>query len=274
MPYASLMVHLDIGRPNVEVLQVAADLGIRLGARIIGIAACQPVQLAYAEGGVSGAAIVACRDELDRELQEAEAAFRAALGVGTLSVEWRSSVTTPPLADYLASQARCADLIVTRVQPADFFDPSRHVGIGEVVMRSGRPVLVVPADVGGLPLDRVVVAWKDTREARRAVADALPLLALAKHVTVAEVAGQDDHAHAMARVQDVATWLARHGILAAPLVTAWGADETGRLGALLDEQKADLVVAGAYGHSRLREWAFGGITRELLMGNRCALLSH
>ena len=272
--YKTLMVHLDVGQPNTEVLRVTAALGQRMGSAITGIAVCQPTQFLDSQGYVSGEAVVACRDELEAELRDAERAFRAAFVDTAAPLGWRSQVTAAPLADHLAREARSADLVVTSVLPADILDMSRHIDIGDLVMKVGRPVLVVPSSGARLSFERVVIAWKDTREARRAVVDALPLLAMAKHVTIAEIAGAADQRDALSRVQDVVTWLARHGVTATPLVTAWGADETGRLGALLTEQRADLVVAGAYGHSRLREWAFGGITRELLRGSTCALLSH
>jgi nucleotide-binding universal stress UspA family protein len=143
-----------------------------------------------------------------------------------------------------------------------------------LVMRIGRPMLVVPPEAEYLKLGNVVVAWKDTPEARRAVADALPLLHRAKDVTVVEVIEENgNRAAAQTRVGDVAAWLGRHAITAAGRVVN-STDEMQELDTLW-QSACDLMVAGAYGHSRFREWVFGGVTRNLLTRSRhCSLLSH
>ena len=274
MTCKTLMAHLDVGQDNSAVLRVAADLGTRLAARVVGVAACQPMQFAAADGYGGGDAMAACQDELHAELRAAEAEFRAALSASGLAVEWRSSYTTEALTHYLAGEARCADLIVTSALATDPFDSTRHTSIGDLVMRAGRPLLMVPRAGAPLAFDRVLVAWKDTREARRAVADAVPLLRLAGHVSVLELAEPDELAEALGRVQDVAQWLGRLGITATPQTIVAQGEPAAQLGAILHERQTDLAVAGAYGHNRLREWAFGGMTRALLKGDRCVLLSH
>ena len=100
------------------------------------------------------------------------------------------------------------------------------------------------------------------------------MMALARHVTVVEIADETDLPNALGRVKDVVAWLRVHGIVAVPLTLPSGKDDSAQLQALLAEQNADLVVAGAYGHSRLREWAFGGVTHGLLEGQRRVLFSH
>jgi nucleotide-binding universal stress UspA family protein len=125
-----------------------------------------------------------------------------------------------------------------------------------------------------LKLGNVVVAWKDTREARRAVVDALPLLHRAKDVTVVEVVEDNDHrAAAQMRVGDVAAWLGRHAITGVGRVIH-AIEEMQELDRLW-QNACDLMVAGAYGHTRFREWVLGGMTRNLLTrSRRCSLLSH
>jgi nucleotide-binding universal stress UspA family protein len=121
----------------------------------------------------------------------------------------------------------------------------------------------------------VLVAWKDTRETRRAVADALPLLRKASHVTVVTVTGIETPAEAKSRVADVVGWLKHHAVTAVPVVVRSTGDDAAQLQGTARDQDAGVIVAGAYGHSRLREWALGGVTRHLLMhGAGCALLSH
>jgi nucleotide-binding universal stress UspA family protein len=134
-------------------------------------------------------------------------------------------------------------------------------------------VLVVPDSGATATFSTIMVAWTDTRECRRAISDALPMLRLAERVVIAEVA--IDALDARAAIDEVAGWLARHGIAADKIVSRPKRSSTDTLTALADEVGADLVVAGAYGHSRIREWAFGGVTRDLLLRDRrCTLLSH
>jgi nucleotide-binding universal stress UspA family protein len=135
---------------------------------------------------------------------------------------------------------------------------------------------VVPPEVDRLKLASVVVGWKDTREARRAVVDALPLLQKAKEVTVVEMIANDgDRAAASRRVADVAAWLGRHQVDASHMVPNHRGDAVEQLIRHASDIEADIIVAGAYGHTRMREWIFGGVTRDLVTkSNRCSLLSH
>src|SRR5262249_51173969 len=119
---------------------------------------------------------------------------------------------------------------------------------------------------------------KDAAEARRAVADALPLLREAKEVVVAEVCEDDTgRGAAEARVADVAAWLARHGVIASARVAGMGEaiSVAAVLDAIADDIGAQLIVAGAYGHSRFRELVLGGVTQHFLtQTDRCVLLSR
>ena len=274
MNYATLLVHMIVGRPNGAVLKVAGELAKLFGARTVGIAACQPVQFISGAEYNGGAVVGILQDELQKETRATEAEYRAAFESAHIALEWRSSGASLQLPDYIAREARCADLIITSAVSADWFDSSRYVNIGDLIMRAGRPVLVVPHAGPSLPFQRVVVAWKDTREARRAINDAMPLLKAAKVVTVVEIASEVDEPAALGRVKDVTAWLESHGVKAIPLVSPAKGDDASRLDAILESQEADLVVAGAYGHSRLREWALGGVTASLLRTGRSVLLSH
>ncbi len=275
MQYKSLLVHLQLGQPNTGLLRIAGDLAERLGARIIGIAACQFAQITYGDGSASAGLIDQLREETDAEVRRAEREFRAALGRRAGAIEWRSTVTVGSLSGYLAEEARCADLIVTAIVPGDFLDVSRNTSISDLVMQAGRPVLIVPGTSESLALDRVVVAWNETPESRRAVFDALPLLRLASHVTVVEIASRENAAAAQLHLGDLVAWLKQHGIDADVVVSPSDGNDAARLDAIAHEHSADVVVAGAYGHSRLREFVLGGVTRDLLLrGKRCTLLSH
>jgi hypothetical protein len=120
----------------------------------------------------------------------------------------------------MVREARAADIIVVgEADGAALGDPFGQIGAGDLVMQAGRPLLVVPDTCNWLDLRSVLIAWKDTAEARRAVADALPMLRKATDVTVVEIVEeQADRAVAVSRVRDVVAWLSRHGVNASERV--------------------------------------------------------
>ena len=276
MSYQTILVHCELGKPNTALLQIAGSLAERFDADVIGIAACQPLQLIYDDGVYTSAALIDDdRRERDSELRQAEAEYHSIMGPLAKTREWRSTVTQLPLAQYVAQEARCADLIVTGVASSAVLDQSRRVNTDALIMQAGRPVLVVAPDATALDLARVVVAWKDTREARRAVLDAVPLLQKAGHVSVLSLATEPERDAAQRSAGDVVDWLARHGVVAEARVVASTGKDGDQLDALVREQAAGLTIAGAYGHSRLREWALGGMTRAFLARRGgCFFLSH
>jgi nucleotide-binding universal stress UspA family protein len=120
------------------------------------------------------------------------------------------------------------------------------------------------------------VAWKDAREARRAVYDALPLLQSAQAVVLTEILEEGEDARAADRLKDVANYLSRHRVdMITQQVRPADVTASDSLIRFVQDENIDLLVAGAYGHSRLGEWAFGGVTRGLLAESPvCCLLSH
>ena len=205
---------------------------------------------------------------------EVEAEFRAAMQNRAAAIEWRCAEDFP--ARFIVQQARAADIIIVGEGGRDpLGDPFMQADPGDLLMQTGRPLLVVSDTCDWLDLRNVLIAWKDTPEARRAVADALPILREAKDVMVAEIAEDDDKPAALSGVKDVVAWLSRHGVLASGQVPDECGHATAQLGRIASEVGAGLVVAGAYGHSRLREWVFGGVTKELINpSKRCSLLSR
>ena len=228
------------------------------------------------EGFSDGEAMVMDRTEIEKELDVAAAQFHTALQPRARHIEWRSAITYGSLAEYIADQARAADLIITgKDLGANLLDESRRVNVGDLVMRAGRPVLIVPQGVTALNMRHAVIGWKEAREARRAVADALPLLQLAGQATVLAVTTQDACDRTRGQVQDVAKWLEEHDVRATADVAVTGGVEVGHLHASLMDRRCDLLVAGAYGHSRLSEWVFGGVTMDMLLDpDFCVLASH
>ncbi len=276
MTAPTLMVHLQFGQSNAGLLKIAAALAEQMQAGVVGIAACQSLPLVYSDAYIAEDVLEEDQEEVAREMKLLEAEFREALQGRAVCLEWRSAMSFTPLSTYLACEARCADLVLTCIEPkGSAMTPSRNANISDFVMQVGRPVLIVPAAAQTLSLDRVVIGWKETREARRATLDALPLLQLAEYVTVVEVVPAEEQADARARLDDVCAWLKWHGVEAVPFVSVTTGNDAAQFGAIVEEQAVGLVVAGAYGHSRVREWVLGGVTRELLLrSERCALVSH
>ena len=275
MDYKTVMVGLALDRPNDACLRVAGDLAERFGARIIGIAASDlRPPMYFAEGDFAQKLFKEETAAIEGRLSELEEEFRAAVKNRATFVEWRSARALP--VPYMLQQTRAADILVVGALADSMVDPNAAPDPSDLVMQAGRPVIVVPPSVQWLDLRSVLVAWKDVREARRAVFDALPILAAAKEVTIAEILEQDTHrADAVSRVADVAAWLRGHGIAAHTTVPEKPTGVSEQLDKIAANVGAGAVIAGAYGHSRFREWVLGGITRHLATeSRRCAFLSR
>lgn len=218
--------------------------------------------------------------ELRADANAKASKLRALLEKAEISWEVRIDETMfvePPRS--LARQAHYADLVVMAApkQGADDNAVARTF-FSSMLFESGTPVLVIPAHHPiELPLRHVVVAWKPTRESTRALHDSLPLLANATSidiVTVDPVIG--DAEHGADPGVDIATHLARHD-LRVNVIKLQRGNQTVATTLLRHaaESEAQLLVAGGYGHSRLREWALGGTTRELLQAMHLPILfSH
>jgi nucleotide-binding universal stress UspA family protein len=191
-------------------------------------------------------------------------------------ITWRTAYHYEPVATYLAREARAADLIlIDRKGGNTDLDPSRRVAVPDLLTAVGRPVLLAQTDGPILDIGQVVIGWKDTREAQRAVAAALPLLKIALNVTLVSIRPERELSSAHEAVKEVAGWLRQHGVAAEPQVLLATDGDACQLEAIAKEKQAGLVVTGAYGHSRLREWIMGGVTRDLVLNSkRCAFLSH
>lgn len=274
MTYATIMVSLALDSSNEACTAVARDLAERFDARLIGVAASEfspPVY--FTSGEAAQKSIDESEASIKARLSELGTRFRAATGPSR-EIEWRCALELP--ARYIAYQARAADLIVAAPSNGTLTDPFAQAAPGDLVMQTGRPVLIVPDTVHRLDLRSCLVGWKDTPEARRAIVGALPMLRKAREIMVAEIVEDGGNKSATeARVKDVTAWLGRHGILASELVPDQTGDAAMQLEQMASNIGAGVVVAGAYGHSRFREWVFGGVTRQLLQqSDRCALLSH
>jgi nucleotide-binding universal stress UspA family protein len=270
--FATMMVHVDVARDCEQRIQLALALADRFEATLIGVAGL-PLRPAFAAGGVvvyHEPAEEDCR-AVSARLDEMGRRFRTK-GQHLKQVEWRTALELPY--ELVSREARAADLVIVGARHTDgnvrdLVDP------GMILLQAGRPLLVAPDLVTPPKLRRVVVAWKETRECRRAVRDALPFLQRAKEILIVGIdEGQAETAKT--HLSDVASYLRRHSVAVAREV--WRQPRgpvAAELLHLVWDEGADLIVAGGYGHSRLGEWIFGGVTHELLASTPiCCLLSH
>lgn len=273
MSYATLMVHVDVDGELGGRVNIAAELADRFRAHLIGVAGWAPMSVFLAEAALNDPApaefaLQDMKSLVDQKGQQ----FRAAVGKEGRTVEWRSFLDFPT--EVVAREARAADLVIIG-SARENRDPFRALDPGGVLLKAGRPVLVVPENVTALSLRRIAVAWKDVREARRAIRDALPLLQKAENVTLVEVA-EDGPDQARRHVKDVSDYLSRHRIdIVTDRLRRAEVSPANSLLSFIEDKNIDLLVAGAYGHSRLGEWVFGGVTRELLAHSPiCCLFSN
>jgi nucleotide-binding universal stress UspA family protein len=276
MTLASVMVSLGLDQSNDARLELAGQLAEQFGAAAIGIAAAQFSPLYFTDGEMAQRMIEQGEAAIRKRLAELEAEFRQALRKRACkSVEWRGALDFPTR--HVLREARSADIIVTGGHSPALSDAFTLASPKDLVMQAGRPVLLAPDGATWLDLHRVLVAWKDAPGARRALSDALPLLARAKNVVIVEILeGHDERPAAEAHVADVAAFLSRHGIVATTRVAETrGHGVAAELDAIAQDLAAGLIAAGAYGHSRFRELVLGGVTEHLVtQSNRCVLLSH
>lgn len=267
MGYKTILVHCDGSKSVSYRLEVAAALAQRFDAHLVGFHARRPFEApVFLDGGV-GFPIDSFARSYEEGVKTEETAASVAFVKATkgkhLSTEWRT--ITGYVDDELPVQARYADLIV--VGQADSVPTVTPSDLPEVTaLATGRPILVVPYIDAKAPSKVALVCWNTSREAARAVVDALPFLKAAEKVIVLAVNPQVSAAgHGAEPGADVATWLSRHGVkVTVQRDVAPDADVGGVILSRAADYGADLIVMGIYGHSRMREMVLGGASRSLL----------
>ncbi len=274
--YSTLMVYLDPSADNTRLLQITGTLAERFDAGVLGVSASRLVGVDYDVGGIPGGVVDVGHGELIETMEAAKQAALAILERPGRQIEWRSILHPGPVDAPVIRETRNADLVIASANyRGSLTRGTPYLNIGDLVMQSGRPVLIIPPATVELKARSVLVGWNDTREARRAVSDALPWLQTADRVLVIEVARKKDIEQAEKGVADVVRWLKRHQVPAEGRTVPEQGRNALQLEAVAGTEGIDLIVAGAYGHSRFREWALGGVTRNLLLyGDVCALVSH
>ena len=266
MSYKTLLVHIDDSRHTPIRMALALDLARRWDAHLIGLYAVSTDTFRRSFPQDDRASFAAFEAQLAERQQSAHDAFLAAAErSGHRSIEWRAP--RGPALEVATLHARHADLLILgQDDPRDAASYVAPKFVGSLVLDGGRPALVIPhAGIVNSPGENILVAWDGSREAARAVADALPLLKAARYVSVDIVQRAEAHSEAPVGV-DVAAWLDSHGVNASfSLTPPRPATRTGAsLLARASDLHFDLIVMGAYGHSRARERVFGGVTQTML----------
>ena len=275
MSYKTILVHVDASRHAEARIALAVRLAAAHGAHLVGAAMTGVSRFIFHGANVDVARTVLA-SQLDVLVGQANAAlarFEALAGaVDGLSFERR--LVDDDAAGGLALQARYADLVVlSQFDPADPLARTDPDLPAYVMLNSAGPVLMVPTI--GAPADagsHVLVAWDDSLQASRAVANAMPLLRRAANVTLAVF---NPEAEGRLAGADIALHLARHGVNVVVRREDGAADVGSALLSLAADVGADLLVMGGYGHTRLREVLLGGVTQTVLKSMTIpVLMSH
>jgi len=267
MSYKTILVYLNDKRRAEAVLEAAVQLASRHNSHLIGLhvyasVPAPPIPMPYGSDVVRSIAAAQ-----HKETEEIAAIFARMTANQPFVAEWRAekAAHVDP-ADVVMDHSRSADLIIAGQTDPDrgsspLDDVAEHLALG-----SGRPVLVVPyvgrySEIGR----NVVIAWKAGRESARAVFDALPILGLAEQVQILEISEGGDRRNAVAPDTSIAASLARHGIKPTVRTSIAGEISVGdEILSRIADMSADLLVMGAYGHARMRELIFGGVTRHIV----------
>jgi nucleotide-binding universal stress UspA family protein len=272
-----IVVNLSVAPSRDVAGAYAISLAESVGAHLAAVAfSYEPIIPPTILGGVPASFIDEQRAQSDRDAKTAIVAFDAAARRAGLSSESRSlSASVAGGADMFGRIARRFDLSVVGQAEPDKVAPEELIVEG-ALFASGRPVLVVPyIQKGPFTAERAMIAWDGSRSAARAVADAMPLLTTAKAVDVVIVADDKGKGDELPGA-DIAQHLARHGLkVDVKRIVAGDSDVASTLLSHAADTSADLIVMGAYGHSRLREFILGGVTRGILSAMTVpTLMSH
>jgi nucleotide-binding universal stress UspA family protein len=280
MAYKTILVSLNETNRENQILSFAVALAQKFKSHVVGLYVIPAVQL-YPSVGYEAVPQVFDGNQVFFKDQEKKVrdTFEAKMKAEGVSSEFRVvNGATPSISDEVVSAGRAADLIIISTT-----NPEEPTGVEsdfveQVVMSAGRPVIALPT-AGDISLDlsTVVVGWNGGREASRAAFDAMPILKAGKRVIIMRADPQKDATlRGMVPSADLAETLARHGVKAEAMSFPTSSGEAGQ--AVLtcaSDNGAGLMVMGAYGHSRLREFIFGGATQHVLANlNRPVLMSH
>ncbi|MSO67275.1 MAG: universal stress protein [Pseudolabrys sp.] len=260
-----IVVNLGLGAHD-PAGEFAISVADAFKAHVLGVAfSYEPVIPGTVMSGIPPEFIEAQRSRSDKEARAAVARFEAAASRAGVSAEARIiSASVSGAADKLSRLGRRFDLVVVGQAEDDTLSAAEVVDEG-VLFESGRPVIFVPyIQKAGLKLDCVMVCWDGSRAATRAIADSMPFLLKSKQVEIVMVAAKAGKSDEIPGA-DLGQHLARHGLkVDVKRITSPDIDVTSTILSHAADSSADMIVMGGYGHSRLREFILGGVTRGIL----------
>lgn len=280
MPFKNLLVHMDDSKSCAVRIAAAADLAANHEAHLTGLAiAAEPNLPNFAYNQLQAEVLAEMREQIEAQAKDLAANFTKTMDRRGITAETRASVCLQSeISQLIGLHGRYADLVIMGQADPDAPPPGgRHLP-EEVSMSSGRPVLVVPY-IGAQKTigEHVTVAWDAGREAARAVSDALPALTKAKSVQILVVNPViSNNRHGDSPGADIALCLARHGVeVDVHRVESREISIGDTILSAMADRGSDLLVMGAYGHTRLQEIVFGGVTRHIMAHMTVpVLLSH
>jgi nucleotide-binding universal stress UspA family protein len=272
-----IVVNLCVGRSRDVTTDFAVSVAATFKAHLAGMAFLyEPLIPAGDMSGIPVDIIDMMRRENERAAKAAASKFDDAVRGTALSADMRVLDATEAGAPHIfAEVARRFDLSIVAQPDPDTPGPGDPMAEA-VLFQSGRPVLIVPyIQRGGLTLDRVLVCWDGSRNAARAVGDAMPFIIRAKATEIVIVTNEDAKSDEMPGA-DIARHLARHGAdVEVKRIVSTETDVAGTILSHAADVSADFLVMGGYGHSRLREFVLGGATRGILAAMTLpTLMSH
>ncbi len=280
MTYKTILLHLhDIERAP-RLIEVAASLARVMDAHLIALCVVPPYGVIPAmEGSGTTVTVEEHRDAYRLEMAQLKAIFDRETRSHVATSEWREADAGFGTAlDRIIEHGRACDLVIASQANQSWAYSAHLEEPARLVIEIGRPVILVP-NSGPLksPPKRVTIAWNGRREAARAVFDSLPMLTGAEEIQVLWVDPERDQPHSGDLPgADLSATLARHGVkCVVSQASAVNTDVGREMLRQADAFGSDLLVMGAYGHSRFREFLLGGASRDVLsVMNRLVLMSH
>jgi len=267
MALKSLLVHFDDSERCLRRLDIASRIAYEFAAQLVGVylvptpeltptvASLLPDEIVEGELRATGAA---------QDLAEARF-FDASQRANLVTIEWRAPAGDPVQA--IAAHTRGVDLaVIGQPDPGDSTASFDESLVNSAVLFTGRPALVIPYNsMAGTVEKTALVAWDESKESARAVADSLPLLVKARRVIVVSIAtSAEETDNQSQQAAHIDAYLRRHGVNAALRQLASHGDVGELLLSQASDVGADLIVMGAYGHTPLRELVLGGVTRSII----------
>lgn len=255
----TILVHIDSDDGQEARLQAAFDLARGFGGHLHCLQVTPYSAYAMGDTGIGAFPVTALIEAIEAQRRTERATVEARLRTEGLGWDWVSR--DGDAAERLIEAARLADVVVLNSGPFEAAGGVRLALTGDVAIHAPAPVVAVSPTSRGIAVTGVaLIAWDGSQEAAQAVRAALPMLKMAESVDILTVAEKPSDF----RARDAATWLSRHGITAEVIERPDDGGVEAVIRAVIAERRSAFLVQGAYGHSRLRQTLFGGVTRGLL----------